>query len=355
MESINFPMRILVFGAGALGTYIGGSLALAGQRVVFLERPELVEGLRAAGLKLQIKDELHVLVNPEVVGSAGEVVLRAPYDVAILALKSFDTRPALENLAPYVDKLPPFLCLQNGVDNEATLEQILGPGKVIRGTVASAIRRNGPGDIVLERLRGIGIAAGHALTPTLATLFNQAGLNAQVYADGAAMKWSKMFTNLLANASSAILDMPPAQIFAHPGLYRMELAQLRETLEVMAALHLEPVDLPRTPVRLLAFAVRRLPAGLSRPLLGRAIGGVRGGKMPSFYIDLHNGRGQSEVDYLNGAVARYAVQCSRAAPVNRFLNQTLLDLTTGRIPLNTYARQPEKLLEDLAQKTNDKG
>jgi 2-dehydropantoate 2-reductase len=157
------------------------------------------------------------------------------------------------------------------------------------------------------------------------------------------MKWSKMLTNLIANASAAILDMSPAGIFAQPGLYRLEMAQLREAVAVMQAQGIAVVDLPGTPVRLLAQAVR-LPPRLSRPLLSKALGGGRGGKMPSFYIDLHSGRGQSEVDALNGAVARAGQRFGVPTPVNRLLTDLLLALTRGERPLADFARQPEKLL-----------
>jgi 2-dehydropantoate 2-reductase len=161
------------------------------------------------------------------------------------------------------------------------------------------------------------------------------------------MKWSKMLTNLISNATSAILDMTPAEIYAHTGLCNLEVLQLRETLKVMSTLEIQVVDLPGTPVRALAFAVRNLPMGLSRVLLKSAVSSGRGGKMPSFHIDLHSGRGQSEVDYLNGAVVRYGEQDGVPTPVNRFLNLTLLKLIAGELPVDYYARQPEKFLADF--------
>jgi len=107
------------------------------------------------------------------------------------------------------------------------------------------------------------------------------------------------------------------------------------------------VDLPGTPVRLLAFAAQSLPLKLSQFVLKRAIGGGRGGKMPSFYIDLHSGRGRSEVVYLNGAVADYGGQFHVPTPVNQFLNDTLLALSQGKLARETYAQKPVKLLEDF--------
>jgi 2-dehydropantoate 2-reductase len=117
----------------------------------------------------------------------------------------------------------------------------------------------------------------------------------------------------------------------------------------MNALRLNVVDLPGTPVRLLALGAK-LPPALSRPLLAQSVGKGRGNKMPSFHIDLHSGRGQSEVDYLNGAVVRFGQKLGIPTPVNELLNQTLLDLTTGKIPLSEYSHQPKKLLNRLNNK-----
>lgn len=345
------PLHMLAFGAGALGTYVSGSLALKGHRVVFMEKPDVAAALKQNGLRLTINNETYTIPNPTVAGSLAEALAEmqehGPYDAAIFALKSFDTKAALDSMLPYVKEMPPVLCLQNGVDNEAQLAEILGEEKVIAGTITSAIGRRGAGDIVLERLRGAGVHADHPISTRLVEAFNECGLNARMYANATDMKWSKMLTNLMANASAAILDMSPLDIFAHPKLYRLELEQLREALRVMQAHKFHVVDLPGTPVRALAFAVRSLPAGLSNNLMKNAVGGGRGGKMPSFHIDLHSGRGKSEVDYLNGAVVRYGERANVPTPVNRTLNDTLLKLTRGEIPLDEYARQPEKLLSEV--------
>jgi 2-dehydropantoate 2-reductase len=342
-------LKVLVFGAGAIGTYIGGSLLLTGNTVVFLERPEVAQEVRQRGLLLNLQSQENLLPAPHLAGSLEEALAPGPYDIAIFALKSFDTLAALETLRQYQQAMPPILCLQNGVDNEPAIAAVLGPNKVIAGTVTSAIGRRAAGDIILERLRGMGVAAGHAQSARLAQALNEAGLNARVYPNAADMKWSKMLTNLLANATSAILGMTPAEIFAHPDLYRLEIAQLREALAVMRAQKIGVVDLPSTPVRLLAFGVRSVPLALSRPLLGRAVGSGRGAKMPSFYLDLHNGRGQSEVDYLNGAVVRAGQRLGVPTPVNDLLNRTLLALTRGELDIATFAHNPQALLQQTRQ------
>ena len=341
-------LRFLCFGVGAIGTYIGGSLVLSGQDVVFLDRPEEAEKVRRTGLRLTLKDNDYSVFEPDVVSSLDEALTHGPFDVAILAVKSYDTQVLAESLKPYIVALPPFLCLQNGVENETVLAGVLGNKKIIAGTITSSIGRRAPGDIILERLRGLGVAADHPFSPALCNVMDAAGLRARLYSNRHSLKWSKMLTNLLSNASSAILDMNAAEVFSHPALFALEIRQIREALQVMKALDIPVTNLPGTPVRALTWAIRRLPLALSQPLLMRAVAQGRGGKMPSFHIDLHSGRGHSEVDYLNGAVVRFGEQAGVHTPVNAFLNQTLLDLTSGKLELDTYARQPDKFLQAAA-------
>jgi len=356
MSKSSFPkLSFLCFGVGAIGTYIGGSLSLIGQKVVFVERPAIADEVKKQGLRLRLKDKDYCVPDPIVVSTVEEALRQGPFDVAIFAIKSYDTQAALEGLKPYAVALPPFLCLQNGVENELRLGQVLGEDKVIAGSVTSAIGRRGAGDIVLERLRGIGVASNHALTSTLVAVMQAAGLKARLYDSAPSMKWSKMLTNLLANASSAVLDMSPAAIFANPGLYWLEVQEYREALHVMAAQDIKVTDLPGTPVCLLSWLIEEFPPAYSRPLLVRSLGKGRGGKMPSFHIDLSSGRGVSEVDFLNGAVARYGQRLGIPTPVNNCLNQTLLSLTRGEMPRDAFSHQPAKLLALIDQAENKGG
>lgn len=352
---INGRLKVLTFGAGAIGTYIGGSLALAGHPVVFVEQPKVVEELRSRGMRLDLTlDERRKTKDASLLDSSAFVIVPSleealrygPFDLALFALKSFDTSAALEGIKPLADKMPPILCLSNGVSNEPAIAEALGADRVIYGTVTSAIGRRGAGDIVLEKLRGVGIAKGHPLSEKLNDALNKAFLNSRLFDDAASMKWSKMLTNLLANPTSAILDMTAAEVFANKDLYKVEIAMLKECLAVMKAQGFEVVDLPGTPVRALAFATT-LPLWLSKPFLGRAAGAGRGAKMPSFHIDLHSGRGKSEVEYLHGAVVRAGEEFNVPTPVNKALTETLLALTRGEIPLEEFARKPERLLQKI--------
>ena len=341
-DSISLKINVLVFGAGAIGTYIGGSLDYDGNNVVFVERSEVIEKLKKQGLHLKLlTKEIHI-EKPQIVSSIEEALDSYEYDIAIIAIKSYHTETLIKSLEPYTADLPSFLCLQNGVENEAKFEHLLGTEKVIPGTVTSAIGRKDIGSIVLEKFRGMGIAATNPISSKLAEIFNRARLSPQLFDNPSSMKWSKLVVNLIGNATSAILNMPPGEIYADSILYNIERQQLLETFRVMQAQDIPVTDLPATKVKLLQFAVTRLPTILSQPILRQAIGSGRGTKMPSFHIDLYAGHGNSEVDYLNGAVVRFGEEVKIQTPVNQILTKTLLKMTSGDILPSRFDHRPKQ-------------
>jgi len=350
------PISVLAFGAGAIGTYVGGSLALDGHRLVFIEQPSVANELQERGLRLDVSIDRHreapepLTVAPasfKCVSSIADAMRYGPFDVAIFAMKSFDTAAALDEIKPFVNSMPPILCLQNGVDNEPAIAAVLGNDHVIAGSVTCSIARNAAGDIVLEKARGIGIAAGHPLSKRLVMAFNSARLNAHLYPHAADMKWSKVLANLPGSATSAIVDMSPAEVFGNPGLYALEMRLAKEALAVIEAQGARVVNLPKIPVQALALAMH-MPLWLARPVMMKVVGGGRGGKMPSFHIDLHAGRRKSEVEYLHGAVVSYGEKSGVPTPVARVLTETLLGMVRGDIPIVEFSRKPERLISLLA-------
>jgi len=342
-------MHFVILGAGAIGGYIGGSLAAAGQAVTFVARPATAAALHERGLRLTPgPGEAALTLHPAVTTSLAEALAGSAVDALILAVKAYDTAQALRDLLAVTATPPPCLCLQNGVDAEAEVARVFGAGASLAGTVTTAVSVSvpAPGEIVVEKRRGVGVALGHPLSVPLIAALGAAGLRAQGYAAAGPMKWSKLLTNLLGNATSAILDLPVAAIFADPRLFALEAAAVREALRVMRAYGYGVVNLPGVPVRLLA-AVVRLPAGLARPLLARSVGAGRGGKMPSLHIDLHAGKPQTEARWLYGAVARHGAERGVPTPINQMLTDTLEGLTSGALNKAAFRHRPEALLEKI--------
>ncbi len=340
-------MRFLFLGAGAIGTYLGGSLAAAGHEVSFVEQPGPAAAITEQGLTVETASTSHVVRDVAVFTDPADALDAGPYDLGVFALKSFDTATVLDTWQALDRPLPTILSVQNGVDNEPAIALRLGADRVIAGTIATAIAKPGIGHVIEETHRGIGIASGHPLSGDLIAALNDAGLGARGYSDAASMKWSKLLTNLQGSAASAILDLPVGAVFADPRLHALETAAMRECLRVMRAFGHRPLDLPGTPVRALAFAVQHLPLALTRPIFVRLLGDSRGDKMPSLHIDLHAGRRRSEVGYLHGAVVRHGARAGVPTPVNALLTTTLEGLTDGTEDIEAFRHNPDALLARL--------
>jgi 2-dehydropantoate 2-reductase len=205
------------------------------------------------------------------------------------------------------------------------------------------------GNAVVEKARGVGIESTHPLSSVLVNSFNKAGLKTRPYSNREALKWSKLLTNLQANAIPAILNWTPLEVLSNVQTYALECAAIREAVDVMQALKISVVDLPGTPVRVLVNAMTRWPQWFSRPLIARTLGAARGGKMPSLQMDLTAGRKQSEVEFLNGAVVRAAERAGLPAPVNQALTQRLSGMAAGGIPPRRMQSHPEQILRYIME------
>jgi len=321
-------MRIVVIGAGAIGGLVGGKLAASGQDVVFVDRAPFVETVRAKGLRLSEAGQDEVTLHPQAVTSLAEA-FQTPADLALLCVKGFNTQEAVDGLRPYADRFSFILSLQNGISNDEILSQAFGPHRVLAGTITHPVGVPELGAVRSEKKRG-GIGLASLVTRDVmpwVELFKSAGFVTYDYADYRRMKWSKLLLNIIGNASSAVLNMNTVQVFANPQLVALEVTQLREALRVMRKLKLRTVPLPGYPVPLLALAVQFLPTFLLTYLLRPLVAGGRAEKLPSLLIELNRNSGQSEVDDLNGAVARAGQEVGVPTPVNATLAATVNLLT----------------------------
>ena len=237
-------------------------------------------------------------------------------ELAVVAVKAYDTAGAIETLRRGLlnPSQTTFLCLQNGIGNEAQLAAAFGADAIIAGALTVPVERTADGQSIAANRGGLGLApCGQQPHNWLIALLGRTKLPVIVQHDAPRLKWSKLSLNILANATCAILDYQPREIVADSRLFALERAALLETKALFAQLHLQPVDLPRYPVRAL-LAAMSLPAPLARMILAPRIAKARGGKAPSLLLDLQSGRGKSEVAALNGAIAAAARQHGVAAP-----------------------------------------
>ncbi|MXY92140.1 MAG: 2-dehydropantoate 2-reductase [Caldilineaceae bacterium SB0670_bin_27] len=333
-------LRILMIGAGAIGCFVGGRLASAGHAVTLVGRARTAAALQTRGLQLYAADgALELVPSVNAVASVQEA-FPDTYDIAVLAVKSYDTATVLDLMAPLEALLPQaILSLQNGVGNEEQIAARFGPQRVLAGTTTAPVEVKEPGIVQVTKPNfAIGLAdfpggsqdaASNSLSPLLYSLsssFSSAGLPTMVYDDAGSMKWSKLLMNMIGNATSAILAEPPGVTFADPRIADLEIDALREALRVMVAAGIRPLNVEKYPLRTLAPFLRWCPRPLLRTALHRVVGGARGGKMPSLFLDLEQRKRGSEVAWYNGAIVRKGVEVGVATPVNRLLTETVRQL-----------------------------
>jgi 2-dehydropantoate 2-reductase len=279
-----------------------------------------------------------------------------PFDLALLTVKTYDTKATIEELmaAAREDTWTHtiIISLQNGVQSEKLLAEAFGPERVVAGTELNPISVVEPGTILLEKWRGgLGLApvTRGASVERWVQVFEKDVLPTRAYADFRAMKWSKLLLNIIGNASAAILDMNTAEVYADPRLFHLEVEMLREAVDVMRSQGIRPVNLPGYPVQLLARGMRWAPDFVLRPIMRKLVAGGRGEKPPSLLLELRRGRRRSEVGDLNGAVVRAGERTHVSTPVNQTLTEVLSRLVEQRVQWDSIRRQPDVLLAVAAE------
>jgi len=349
-------VNVLIIGAGAIGSLIGGKLAVAGHRVTLAGRPLFAATVREHGLIIEDAQDRYWIRNLTPAGSLDEALARAdaPFDLAVFTVKSYDTESALEELRRAVVihgvTMPALLSMQNGVGNEETLAAAVGPDHVLAGVITTPVSVPEIGIIHVDKPRyNVGLSRWSPEGPM--PLFDrwveamtEAGFTPTVYNDARGMKWTKLFMNMTGNATSAILDAPPAEVFAESSMVDLEIDAWREALAVMKAAGIGLEDMDGYPFRKLAGLIRVAPKALLRPVLRKQVSGARGGKMPSLHIDLHSGKGKSEVAWLNGAVVRTGAETGVPTPVNNVLTRTLLTLVDDPVECEEWHKNYARLL-----------
>lgn len=291
-------MKIAVMGAGAVGCYYGGMLARAGHAVVLVGRPQHVAAVQRDGLCLDTQSfREHVALE-----ALGDAVGVAGAQLVLCCVKSTDTADAAAAMAPHLAADALVLSLQNGVDNAARLQALLGR-EVLPAVVYVATEMAGPGH-VKHHGRGelvIGISARSA---GLAALFAAAGVPVQVSDNVVGALWAKLIINCAWNALSAITQLPYGRIAQGAGVAGVMGDIVTECLAVAQA---DGVSVPGD--------IRQAVADIARTMATQN---------SSTAHDLARGK-RSEIDHLNGYVLRRGETLGIATPANRVLH-TLVKL-----------------------------
>lgn len=341
------PLKVLCIGAGAIGLLAGGATAAQGAQVTFLVKPGQEKQLTGQTIQILNGDRILEVANFSVISSLARLDPQTVFDFIFIAVKAFDTESVIAQINNGAVNFRAILDLQNGVENEDEFKDAFPRAEIVGASVVSAVSRLDTTRIRVEKNRGIGLSGPQAFVQPINDIFEACGLRPQVFTDLRAMKWSKMLSNLFSNATSGILDMPPSEIYADRDLFRIEKTEILETAAVMRNSGWRLVNLPGLPLRPLVFLMRVLPDFLLQPLLKKMVAGGRGEKMPSFYIEKMKGSTRSEVNDLNGAVARRGSEIGIDTPVNEALTDVFNRILQDEALRKTYSGHPEKLVATI--------
>ncbi len=138
-------MRVLVVGAGAVGGYFGGRMALGGEDVTFLVRPARAEALARTGLVIRSPKGDATLANVQTVRTD---TIRAPYDLILLSCKAYDLESAMESFAPAVGPDTAILPMLNGMRHLDVLAERFGRQRILGGVCLIAATLDAEGAVM---------------------------------------------------------------------------------------------------------------------------------------------------------------------------------------------------------------
>ncbi|UDL87073.1 2-dehydropantoate 2-reductase [Mesorhizobium sp. PAMC28654] len=310
---ISAKSTIAIAGAGSIGCYVGGCLALAGRQVILLVRPRFEAALRTGGLHVTDLDGLDRLLGPgELSATADPSVALARADVILVTVKSGATEEMARIIAAHARPDAVVVSFQNGVDNADRLR--LGQRRVLAGMVPFNVVGSPDGDVPLRVHRA---SDGKAMIedgePGLVELLDVDGFGVEVHADMRAVQWGKLLMNLN-NALVALSDLPLATELADRRWRLILAAQIDEALAAMKTCRIEPARIAGLRPVLLP-KVLRLPDWLFK-LLARRMLAIDPRARSSMWDDLQRGRA-TEIDELQGAILRLARKAGTPAPLIR--------------------------------------
>jgi 2-dehydropantoate 2-reductase len=301
--SYDHAMNFAVIGAGNMGCVYGGNLARIGQDVSLIDVwAEHVEAIRQHGLQMSGLMGSYTVRVRAAASAAG-----VPHaDAVLICVNSYSTGEAGLAAASLMKEDGYALTLQNGVGNVETLTGILGAERVLAGLSFQSGDLQAPGKVAHtnngETYLGELDRARTERLETLRAVFAEAGLNPVVVQDVIATIWAKFVHNCGINALCAITGLRPGEIREVPSFDEFQTGIIEETVALVRA---KGVVLPD-----------------ADPL--SAIKEYCAHKFHRPSMTQHLDRGQlTEIDSLNGYVAKESARLGLAAPCNDALTRIM--------------------------------
>ncbi|MCS7146237.1 MAG: 2-dehydropantoate 2-reductase [Nitrososphaerota archaeon] len=306
-------MKTLIVGAGALGILFAGIMSSHGGDVEILtRRTEAAEAISSEGVVVE-EESSTIRAWPEC-STDPSTALDA--DVCIICVKSYDTGPVAEMILPYLPESCLVVTVQNGLNNVKKLAEILGPERIIGGCTMQASTLTGL-NRVFHAYNGETVLGGHPATTTqknqikrVAEELTRLGLKTSVTDNVYPQIVTKLIVNSVINPLTALLRLRNGEILKIPVLGELVNELVDEGVEAGRVLG----------VRLSSVELKKV--------VHEAIISTSENKS-SMLQDIERGR-KTEIEFINGAIARILRDEGKAAPLNTILTQLVLAIEQGR-------------------------
>ncbi len=291
-------MDFLVVGPGAMGCLFAANLERAGLAVQLLDhRPDRAAEIDRRGIRVEAEGGGYEVRVPATVGP-----LESEPAFVLVCVKSPQTAEAGRTVKGLLGSSPTVLTLQNGLGHVETLEKIFGAGRVLGGVTSEGatlletgrIRHAGRGETVLGPRGEPGGPADR-----LVGAFNRAGFESRSVEQVRDLIWGKLLVNVGINALTALVRLHNGRLPDLPGTRRV---MERAVAEAEAVAEAGGVRLP-------------YPDPLDRVM---QVCRATAGNVSSMLQDVLRER-STEVDYINGAIAREGANLGVPTPVNETL------------------------------------
>ena len=299
-------VKVCVVGCGALGSVFAAHLARLRDVEVYAYdvSPEHVGTIRERGL--QISGAVDFTVHLTATSNPTEI---PACDFGIFATKSPHTRSAVEQTA-HVFGLSSAVCsVQNGLGNEEIIAERLK--LVIRGATTLAAHLIAPGHAGFEFYSELWIGpfepsgTPYACVEQFAELLNRSGLRVVPLEDARGAQWTKLIFNASTNPVGALTLLHHGAATRFPPTGALFNALIAEGEAVAKGLGIELHGDPRALVQKGANAPGKHNASMLQDILARR---------------------QTEVDFMNGAIAEWGEKTGVPTPLNRTLWQLVKGL-----------------------------
>jgi 2-dehydropantoate 2-reductase len=314
-------MRILVFGAGAIGSVLGGLLAKAGHEVTLLGRAWHLDVVRQQGLTVAGLWGEHRIPACPVTATAEkqhlttatslEEVARQPeYRWVFVCVKAHQTAEAAKALTNLLGSRTLVCAFQNGLGNYEALIQRVAPARVALGRIIFGVEIE-PGRVrVTVCADEVLIGAPDDRFPReqaaqLAAALQESGIPSRTTSTILVALWAKVLYNCALNGLSTLLEVPYGKLLEHALARRMMQAIIEEAYHVAATHHIR-LEPSAAQAYLDLLFTRLIPDTAAH--------------QSSMLQDLRRGKA-TEIEALNGALVCLAKQAGMQAPINALVTR----------------------------------